>query len=103
MGTRCRSAFTDVATKDKDRRTRGRDHRHDEEEVSLMKRVLGMAGAAGLLLTSLVASPSVAGAAERATTMNEPAAATDPVFRAVGNAVVEFERLIGTADGAPEN
>lgn len=66
-----------------------------------MKCVLGMAAAAGLLLTSLVVGPSAASAAERGTTISEPAAATDAVWNAVGNSVVEFERLIGTADGAP--
>lgn len=67
-----------------------------------MKCVLGMAAAAGLLLTSLVVSPAVASAAERSTVISQPAAATDPVWNAVGNSVVEFERLIGTADGAPK-
>ncbi|MEW6476595.1 MAG: hypothetical protein AB1679_30405 [Actinomycetota bacterium] len=66
-----------------------------------MKRLLGVATAAGLLLTSLVVSPAAASPAERGTTISEPAAATDPVWNAVGNTVVEFERLIGTADGAP--
>lgn len=61
-----------------------------------------MVTAGGLLLASLFVSPLAATAAgERGPTISEPAVA-DPIWNALGQAVVDFERAIGHADGAPK-
>lgn len=66
-----------------------------------MKHGLRMVTAGGLLLASLFVSPLAAMAGERGPTISEPAVA-DPIWNALGQAVVDFERAIGHADGAPE-
>jgi ABC-type sugar transport system substrate-binding protein len=63
---------------------------------------LRMAGTTGLLLASLLASPTAARAAvEERVSMSKPAVG-DPVWNAAGQLIVDVERLTGNADGAPE-
>ena len=55
----------------------------------------------GIEPAALLCSPELPVAGSVCTPVSQPAAATDPIWNAVGQAVVDFETITGHADGAP--